>query len=187
MSDARPTEPPTALDPSQERDFTDARPPEAAGLRASLRDAARSPDGSGFLVRFVLENTTDKPIPIFQRWNSWGAYQWRLAIQDARGLDVVATNPQMEWTRNGPTAIAIAPGSELVLKALVQVDASGTVPPGIDRFTTGARLTFPLRVRGLFECTESAERGLEVHLGSTTIPVSELWVGSIATDWLDVD
>lgn len=176
----------TLVPPATEFDFADPRPAEAAGLRASLRDPVRSPDGSGFSVSFVLTNTTDAPIPVFQRWNSWGAYQWKIAIEDAKGQRVVAVNPQQAWTRNAPTAVFVEPHAELVLTSLVQAEPPNDMRPGVDRFTTGTRVGFPLRVRGLFACERNDEPGLRVGAGQRTIATSDLWVGAIASPWIDV-
>jgi len=137
-------------------------------------------------VRFVLTNTTDKAIPVFQRWNSWGAYQWRIAIRDGAGLRAVAVNPQQGWTRNAPTAIAIEPHAELALTALVQEETTSDRRPGLDRFVTHARVAYPIEVRGIFDCPKSAEPALAVGIGAKTLPASELWVGAIASPWLEV-
>lgn len=176
----------TVVPPATDADFTDERPVEASGLRVSLRDPARAPDGSGFSVRFVLTNVGRAPVIVFQRWNSWGAYQWRLAIEDAGGQRVVAVNPQEGWTRNAPTAVAIEPGGELVLRALVEPGPPSNVRPNSDRFTTRANVSFPLRVRGLFDAPPTTEPGLRIFAGDRTISPTDLWAGAIASPWLDV-
>lgn len=175
----------TLVPPATDFDFAASRPAEMDGLRVSLRDPMRSPDGSGFSVSFVLTNTTEQAIPVFQRWNSWGAYQWKIAIEDATGQRVVAVNPQQAWTRNAPTAVFIEPHAELVLTSLVQAEPPNDVRPGVDRFTTATRVGFPLRVRGLFECARNTEPGLRVGAGQKTIATSDLWVGAIASPWID--
>jgi len=62
-----------------------------------------SPD----LIRGILtiRNTGTRPIAMIDRWNSWGAYQWRFQV----GAES-AGNPQHSWWANVYTETVLAPG-----------------------------------------------------------------------------
>lgn len=172
---------------SSPADFEDAWHDELAGLRISLRDAKRDTGAPGFLVTVVLTNAGKRPIGVYQRWNSWGAYQWRFAIVDASGRRVVAGNPQQEWTRNGPTASLIEPGKELATSAAVRIDQSQPFVAGVDVFVGGTNFAYPLRVRGIFD-SRPGEQPFEARVGAgdKIVASTDLWSGAIATPWTEV-
>jgi len=169
------------------RDFGAAWHDESNALRISVRDAGRDANGDAFNVVVVLRNIGTEPIAIYQRWNSWGAYQWRFAIVDAKGNGMFAGNPEEGWTRNAPSAVSIKPGTELALNAIVQEKRTSTIPKGKEVFMSKVPLAFPLRVRAIFEATADLPPEPRVSLdGTTTVSSSALWVGAIATGWIDV-
>jgi len=53
----------------------------------------------------TARNTGKEPLAIVDRWNSWGAYQWRLTV----GTES-AGNPQHDWYANFYTETVLAPG-----------------------------------------------------------------------------
>jgi hypothetical protein len=53
----------------------------------------------------TVENTGKESVALVDRWNSWGAYQWRLTIGEQ-----TAVNPQVCWWANFYSETAIAPG-----------------------------------------------------------------------------
>src|SRR5271170_3510489 len=54
----------------------------------------------------TINNIGKEPFDMFQRWNSWGARQWKLAIDTCS----VAGNPQIAWTINYAQWTTILPG-----------------------------------------------------------------------------
>jgi hypothetical protein len=59
------------------------------------------------LISGVLtaRNGGKQPLSVVDRWNSWGAYQWRLAIGT-----LSAGNPQHDWWANFYTETSLEPG-----------------------------------------------------------------------------
>jgi hypothetical protein len=59
------------------------------------------------LISGVLtaRNSGKEPLAVVQRWNSWGAYQWRLTF----GAQL-AGNPQQDWAKNFYSEEVLAPG-----------------------------------------------------------------------------
>jgi hypothetical protein len=53
----------------------------------------------------TARNTGTEPIAVIDRWNSWGAYQWRLTVGAAS-----AENPQSQWWANAYTEALLVPG-----------------------------------------------------------------------------
>src|SRR6185295_13505564 len=52
-----------------------------------------------------IENTGKEAVAWVDRWNSWGAYQWRITIGPQ-----TAVNPQVHWWANYYSETALAPG-----------------------------------------------------------------------------
>jgi hypothetical protein len=80
-----------------------ARPILRSNLAISCAHVVAEPD----LISGVLtaRNTGKEPIAVVDRWNSWGAYQWRLTI----GTES-AGNPQHSWWKNFYSETVLAPG-----------------------------------------------------------------------------
>ncbi len=82
-------------------------------LSAKLENARFQNDAPLITLDFVLTNHSKEPIRIAERWNTWGAYQWRILMKKADGSSLEFTNPQMIWTRNFLSVVTIEPGREL--------------------------------------------------------------------------
>jgi hypothetical protein len=168
------------------RDFDAATREEAAGLRCTMTDARVDPTSNALRATFVLANTGHAPIHLYQRWNSWGAYQWRFAITDAAGARISAGNPQQAWTRNGPTAFTIEPGHSFSVDAAIYESEQADPPSGLSVFVAKAALRYPIRVRAVFESHPEQDPQPRVGLGPTTVPSSALWSGDLSTPWIVV-
>lgn len=180
LSSTAPSATPTAPDPE---------PEELGGLKATLISAKVGADGIS--VTFVLRNVGSKPLHVFERWNSWGADQWTIEVEEAAGNRVIALNPQQAWTKNFPSALKIEPGEEHRMLCVIlpaepefwksQVDYFVPRPP-VPAFTA------PTRVRGVFD-TKGALQQPEDRIGvraGGTITSKDIWNGRIATAWQSV-
>ncbi|MBI4954091.1 MAG: hypothetical protein HY908_18855 [Myxococcales bacterium] len=179
----------TSAPPSGSAATVEASAAEHDGLAVSLAHPARASSGAGFTVDFVLRNVGTKAILVYERWNSWGAYQWQLELEDAAGQRVLAVNPQQDWTKNFPSALAIDPGKEHVLACIVVPKPPTDWQPGAQYFVTSAPFALPVRVRALFAlAAEDAIPVKEVGVrgAARSVAPAELWRGSIASAWLAV-
>lgn len=182
----------------------DPEPEELAGLKASLRDAKLGADG--IYVTFILRNVGSQPVHVFERWNSWGADQWAIELEERSGTRVLALNPQQVWTKNYPSALKIEPGQEHRMVCVVlptepefwksQVDYfvprkdRRDEPPDLGRTAPPvAAFNAPTRVRGVFD-TKRALQKPEPRIGvraGGVIASNEIWNGRIATPWLSLE
>ena len=136
-----------------EADFATTPPREQNGLASSLRGPARLADGGGFAVKIVLTNTSNAPIGVYDRDNSWGADQWRLDIVDANGVGFIAGKSVNYFSPNWPSGIAIAPHDEFALDAVVRAKPARHEKG--QPFDTREQFTLPVRVRAVFDATAS--------------------------------
>ncbi len=88
---AKPVAAPVVAEPLAEKD----------GLKVSIGEANLELRQGDPHISVVLQNSSSKPINVFQEWNSWGAYNLTLEITsvDGRVLDkpLVVTNGGMAW------------------------------------------------------------------------------------------
>ena len=63
---------------------------------------------------FVLQNKGAYPIFLYERWNSWGARQWRIRVSDGASQMRWYVNPQFEWEWNNPSTFELKPGKEWI-------------------------------------------------------------------------
>jgi len=76
-------------------------------------------DDKNILVELEIENTSSIDAKIFERWNSWGAFQWSfIVIIDEQSY--IMKNPKGLWTRNHPSTFTMKPGEKLIVKCLLE-------------------------------------------------------------------
>ena len=61
---------------------------ELHGLRVEISDVKRDEKVAGLRLKFRLRNTSSRPIYIYERWNSWGAYQWKIELDVGGKIEV---------------------------------------------------------------------------------------------------
>lgn len=98
---------------------------EKDGLKVSIGENNIELRRSDPHISVVLQNTSSKPMNVFQEWNSWGAYNLTLEVTsiDGKVLDnpLVVGKGGMIWKANIPSAETIAPGDVLVREVRLQV------------------------------------------------------------------
>lgn len=58
-------------------------------------------------VDLEMQNRSDKTVLLYERWNSWGAYQWTFNVKTASGRTINLGNPQSTWTLNFPSTFSV--------------------------------------------------------------------------------
>ena len=78
------------------------------GLTLAIKDAKAS--GA---ITLQIDNSSQKPIRLWEEANSWGAAHWRvLLVRDGR-LETFFENPDQAFTRNFPAFYEIAAGRHI--------------------------------------------------------------------------
>lgn len=168
------------------------------GLTAILQVPTESVCKDALIVDFVLTNTlSDKDIKIFERWNSWGAHNWKFEVQDKKGNSITFNNPQTEWTRNFPSTQVIKAGESFVLKSHLWFDNNKLDDAWAYDYDPRIKLnTFmqvsKKRLEGLEEITKI--RGIYSNFYEATAvsdPFEEeawqgVWEGTVETEWQNV-
>lgn len=91
-----------------------ALPAEQSGLKISIAPTFRHPDSPVIElhkgdphINIVLQNVSDKPLSLYEEWNSWGAYNLSLEISaiDGKTLDkpLIISKGMMIWRGNIPS------------------------------------------------------------------------------------
>jgi len=62
----------------------------------------------------VISNVSDKPQPVFEFWNSWGAASISLVLTTANGKEHVLARTREIFTKNGPDTFTVQPGEHQV-------------------------------------------------------------------------
>lgn len=124
---------------------------------------------------FVLQNNSKRSLYLYERWNSWGAYQWSINVEDANGDVWAFSNPQTKWTKNYPSTFEIAPSAKYIIKCIIYV---GQAEPPVDRyiFTSLNKKSmnrFPLILTGRFTSIVDKSDSLN--------GMSPNWEGAIST------
>ena len=96
---------------------------DSPGLNARLTNAIVRTDNS-IELDFVLLNSSTAPIRLAERWNSWGAYQWRFRVVDAKGTAYKLNNPQVSWFANSLRTFTIQPSEEQVTRCRLDMGAT---------------------------------------------------------------
>lgn len=97
--------------PSPQLEMPVALPAELGGLKISIAPTFRRPDSSAIElhkgdphINVVLQNVGDKPISLYEEWNSWGAFNLSLEISaiDGKPLEkpLVISKGMMVWLAN---------------------------------------------------------------------------------------
>lgn len=102
-----------------------ALPAQLGGLKVSIAPTYRNPNSPTIElhkgdphINIVLQNVGDKPLSLYEEWNSWGAYNLTLEISaiDGKTLDepLVISKGTMIWFANSPTTEMLEPGGVAV-------------------------------------------------------------------------
>jgi hypothetical protein len=158
---------------------------EYLGLSASLTNAIVRTDNS-IELDFVLHNGSNMPIRLAERWNSWGAYQWRFRVVDAKRTVYELENPQVVWHANALTTFAIAPSEDQITRCRLDMSTTKhsedktaifSLPVFDSQVQRTNRWVFPVDVTGIFSAS--------THTNTWT-KTETTWEGSIATEPLVV-
>jgi hypothetical protein len=131
-------------------------------LRAELRNAIALP-GNIVELNFVLINTSDNPISLAERWNSWGAHQWKFIVNDAEGRIFNLENPQQKWLWNNLTSFTIPPQTESIMTCRLDANALEAKDGSIMMFSavfnhppykTVESWAYPISITGTFSAPE---------------------------------
>jgi len=122
-------------------------------LFVELRNASIK-EGDSIEIDFVLINKSKADIFLAERWNSWGAYQWRFIVIDKTGVSMNLSNPQMEWSKNFFTTFTIPPSSEYTMKCRLDMNTARFNDGTVCIFTAGTphanNWRFPVSILGVF-------------------------------------
>ena len=76
-------------------------------------------------INVLLQNTSSKPINIYQVWNSWGYDNLRLKITKVDGkvlnTPLIVSKGPMDWSENFPSTDTIGPGEVIVREARLHI------------------------------------------------------------------
>ncbi len=126
--------------------------PEKDGLKVSISASREGEFGAGSIrlrgsdphINVVLQNTSSKPIRVFEEGNSWGYSSLTLEITkvDDKVLDkpLIVSREQMVWLANPRSSEVIAPDEVLVREISLR---SSDTP-----FNQGGYKNFPLSLKG---------------------------------------
>ena len=165
------------------------------GLSARLTNAIVRTDNS-IELDFVMLNSSSAPIRLAERWNSWGAFQWRFRVIDAKGTAYELKNPQSIWHANYLTTFTIRPSEEQVTRCRLDMGATSHSEGKIEIFTLpveGVILpdaslaprtngwVFPASVTGTFSAGKNTSREVETTWEGT-VTTKPLVVGKPSAD-----
>jgi hypothetical protein len=132
----------------------------------------------------VLHVTGAKPVTVYERWNSWGAYQWGWEARLPDGSAWRFLNPQSAWKKNFPSTVIIAANGELALRCrLINAEEQPPLESEKLQLFVSDRLGMEhLRrpgatLRAIFAAPVAAENN------SSTFSTQD-WAGQIASAWL---
>ena len=115
--------------------FSHCEEPKSPTLSAELRNAKAIAGGTAAIVLdFVLTNLTDKPILLAERWNSWGADQWRFTLTDQSGGKIELCNSQNTWDCNFLSTFTIAAGGSHTLRCVLNGSYVSTADADLNQF-----------------------------------------------------
>lgn len=99
----------------------------------------------------VVRNVSDKPVRVWESWNSWGYDRLTFEVTDSAGKTTIAERAPCNFTRNFPSALTIEPGESYVLRVKFE---DKTLWQGFPRPTEG---TAEVTIRAVFAIEESDE------------------------------
>ena len=167
-------------------------PDTTNGLSISLNLDASCLLPDGLLVEVVMTNTTDRGISLWDRGNSWGAYNWWFDMRnDKEDRFIFAQSPRRKWTENFPFTLTIPPHSQYTMRCqlllrsvpmpygsrgqlFVPVATNDTQMAQWDAFLKGG----PSALRGVYG--NQLERYVDPR---GWLPQPTAWVGKMATPW----
>ena len=166
---AAPVAAPVVAEPLAEKD----------GLKVSIGSIELRPSDPH--INVVLQNTSSKPIIIYDDWNSYGF--WNLALEitsiDGKILDkplFVQRTRHMAWSRNGPTTESISPGAAIVREVRLHLPDQKLRPHGqfYWDFPFPSESSFrEVSMRAVFANDDNQSGG------------GKVWTGRIASPWKD--
>jgi hypothetical protein len=141
-------------------------------------------------INVLLQNTSSKPINVFEAWNGWGFNNLTLEVTkiDGKVLDapLTITKGRLSLTENYPSTETIGPGETLVREVLLYVppkiwNPASQEPDSIPNGSLYLEFPFPVRgarrqitLKALFEIQEESQ-GEKLNV----------WTGKIASPPLD--
>jgi len=152
---------------------------QTQSLTARIENAKYQKESSSITLDFILTNSSEKPIRIAERWNSWGAFQWSIKITNSDRTVIDFKNPQMAWFRNFLSIVTIEPGEELHSHCILILQAAQSNENGSFTFIPtmpATRFSFPLSIIGVFASPKLYKLG----------KVDTNWTGSITTPALQL-
>ena len=146
-------------------------------------------------INVVLQNTSSKPINIFEEWNSWGYNNLRLEITkvDGKVLDkpLVVRKGMMAWGANFSSAETLAPGDALVREVRLQVSKhslDSSIPETTADLNSYGALYwgFPVPLKGGQRLiTMRAVFANNDSVSDTGMEKKVVWTGQIASPFKD--
>lgn len=167
----------------------------AAGPWPSLRIPKGYVSRNNFIIEFALTNYLKSDIKIWERWNSWGAYNWWFELKDKDGKIIQFINPQVTWTKNIPTIQLIKPHECFVLRSQLLLEPKAIQAAGSYDNKKKLNVFVPVNINddkmkeisGKFEI-----RGVYRCLSKTTTrdpfekEWEDIWQGETATRWYQI-
>ena len=183
-----------------------------------MRDhSTRSPDLSASLsnirvlqgrfpaieLDFVLTNQSKHPLHFAERWNSWGAFQWRFKLVDGQGECLWLGRPRLQWSTNFLTTFTIFPGKTHRESCYLYPDIDNRDPEsqgkagytisGFTRLLHKAELSpgaalkwhYPILLVGEFSSSEAYPVSPRSRLILPGCPYT--WTGGVLTDLFRID
>ncbi|BCM93695.1 hypothetical protein IAD21_05586 [Abditibacteriota bacterium] len=112
---------------------------EMDGLKISISPTAKGNGGNAIKllpkdpqINVVLQNTSSKPLNIFEEWNSWGAYNLTLKVTKIDGKvlqkPLIISNLQTAWLKNFDSVETIQPAKAITREVHLQVPTESLNP-----------------------------------------------------------
>jgi len=171
--------------------------PEEDGLKVSIGERIIELRPSDPHIVVVLQNSSSKPINVFEEWNSSGAFNLILEVIKVNGktLDkpLIIRKGMMIWMANYPSAEQIAPGDVLVREVRLQV-SKHFLDPSIPETNEDINprgpfyWAFPIPAKGVpRQITMRAVFGNNDPVSDTGMKKQTVWTGRIASPLKDYD
>jgi hypothetical protein len=107
----------------------------------------------------VLTNVSDKAVPIFEEWSSWGYYNISFEAVTADGKTFKLTKGSAAWGANAPAVFSIPPGGHYVFVEHFQKERWTNLP---DVHSVHGK---PVMLKAVFEETKEDSMGYNVWIG----------------------
>ncbi len=177
--------------PYQCRAIGQVSPRASGGLSVSLEHVVLHARSEHVLVDFVMHNTGEGVIRLWELSNSWGAVTWQFEIRNAEG-DIFRYGTRVNvYLGNAPTTLAIRPGGSARARCVLLLrpvdlpddlaEREAFIPVAADEARAAQwgdfLLSGPFEIRGIYHNDQKIS-GL---WGEGEKPT---WVGKISSDWV---